>query len=240
MDQVDMSNLERPIKLPVPHIHTMTEKCNAGPDRIFGQTGKTYYACIGGQEVCNLSGGDHGVRIPQSMTDEFDAHMVEFRQRQNALRQELVATGRSTGDAGRDQQIAAQRLEFTAAALKRDQASGVRPNLLEIRRAAEAAYPMAPGVALTSGGPSAQALGQNPSVTLPVSLVAPAQPPIDDQRILAIAKGTPIATVVQELGSPHGRISGGMERFTYRLTSGRAAKLDFDNGVVSEVRITPN
>ena len=96
MDQVDMSNLKRPIKLPVPHIHTMTEKRNAGPDRIFGQTGKTYYACIGGQEVCNLSGGDHGVRIPQSMTDEFDAHMVEFRQRQNALRQELAATGRST------------------------------------------------------------------------------------------------------------------------------------------------
>ena len=233
MDQIDVSNLNRPITLAVPHIHTMTEKCDVGPDRIFGKTGKTYYACIGGKEVCNLSSGNHGVRIPQSMIEEFDAHMAAFRLRHDTWQRDRVAAGRSTGEAGRDQQISAQRLKFTAAAVNRARASGARPNMLEIRQAAETAYPT------TSGTSSIEPARVTSAAPAP-STVAPAQPLVEDQRILAIPKGKAMATVIQELGSPHGRIAGGMERLTYRLTSGKLAKIDFVNGVVSEVRIVPN
>ncbi len=41
--------------------------------------------------------------------------------------------------------------------------------------------------------------------------------------------------ILQKLGQPHSRISGGIDRYTYFLESGGALKLEFEGGHVTQV-----
>ena len=71
------------------------------------------------------------------------------------------------------------------------------------------------------------------SMPFPTVLAAP----ITDERAKSIPLGSLRADVLEKLGEPYVRISGDAERFTYRLTSGKLARLDFENGKLVQIRI---
>jgi hypothetical protein len=141
---MDGSKINKQISLPVPHIHMLRADCKPGRDGIFGKSGTTYYACIGGNEVCSLASGKHAP-IPAGVIAAYEAALEPIRQNHAVLQQERVAAGRSTGDPRRDHEIAMLRSAFVTAEVARQRAAGQRPNLGAIREAAERAYPMKAG-----------------------------------------------------------------------------------------------
>lgn len=60
-------------------------------------------------------------------------------------------------------------------------------------------------------------------------------PPIEDARVERLTIGDQRSEVLEKLGEPHVRISGDLERYTYLLQSGKAVKLDFENGLLKRI-----
>ncbi|MBZ5633499.1 MAG: hypothetical protein LAO55_10270 [Acidobacteriia bacterium] len=80
---------------------------------------------------------------------------------------------------------------------------------------------------------------QTPSTTAPIPRAAPAvpSPVITEEQVNSVPLGSARADVVQTLGEPYMKISGDTERLTYRLTSGYLARLEFENGKLTQRRI---
>jgi hypothetical protein len=57
-----------------------------------------------------------------------------------------------------------------------------------------------------------------------------------DDRAATIAVGASRSDVLENLGEPHSKITGGLERFTYLLQSGGTLKIDFEEGHVTQIR----
>ncbi len=79
--------------LKLPHIHWSPVKCKSAPDGVYGKSGRTYYGCMKGKDVCS---DEKGV-IPKSMMAAFDAtmaahdaRMTEFRA---GVRQTMTGAG---------------------------------------------------------------------------------------------------------------------------------------------------
>ena len=68
----------------------------------------------------------------------------------------------------------------------------------------------------------------------------PSSAVVTEAQVNSIALGSARTDVVQQLGEPYMKISGDTERLTYRLTSGNIARLDFDNGKLTQIRIANN
>ncbi len=67
----------------VPHIHGMLLECKGAPDRVYGKSGRVYYACVQGKEVCSEEKG----KISRSMIEEYEAGKVAS----NRTREEVKA-----------------------------------------------------------------------------------------------------------------------------------------------------
>lgn len=198
-------------------IHPFSESCKTGEDRVYAKSGNIYYACINHKDICSVK-GNHNTGIPLPLREAFDAQMAALEARSKELKAQRVARGRSIGNEELDRQNTLQRRNAVMEEVRRAQAEGRRPNLAAASRPQTAAAPQA----VASYAPSAP---------------APKPAPVSDDVLKEIAVGTSVVDVTDRLGRPYSRIAGDSERLTYLLTSGKAAKLEFEGGKLTQVRI---
>jgi hypothetical protein len=71
-----------------PHLHWSPVECKDAPDGVYAKSGRTYYGCMKGKDVCS----DEKNVIPRSMIAAFDARMRERDERRNAFRASVRQT----------------------------------------------------------------------------------------------------------------------------------------------------
>lgn len=62
---------------------------------------------------------------------------------------------------------------------------------------------------------------------------------VTEEQVKSVATGSTVAQVVEKLGQPFSRLVGDTQRFTYVMKNGSSAKLDFEDGKLTESRILP-
>lgn len=72
------------------HIHTMPKNCKGETDRVYGKSGKTYYACIGEKDVCS-AGASRGEKIPPELIAAFDASTAQLHAKQEEFKARQAA-----------------------------------------------------------------------------------------------------------------------------------------------------
>ncbi|MGH9720766.1 MAG: hypothetical protein ACRD8O_11185 [Bryobacteraceae bacterium] len=199
------------------HVHFGGGKCKGQPDRVYAKSFNTYYACIGGADVCS----DEKGKIPRPLMEAFDAEMRAFDARMAQFKEEVERNKQARSQDPKLQALQA-RHEALLAEARQARAEGRRPNLHTLG-----------GLASASAAPSG-------AVPMIESTPAPPPPsPIADERLKEIAAGTTRDEVVEKLGQPFMKMSGGVEFLTYKLESGKSARLEFENGKLARVQISP-
>lgn len=86
-----------------------------------------------------------------------------------------------------------------------------------------------------SGAPGSTSVTVVNTATPAPDSAAPA--PVADELVRGLTPGTALAAVVEKLGEPFMKISGETPCYTYRLASGDAAELEFEDGKLQRVRV---
>ena len=202
---------------PTIHIHfLMHGSCKGEPDHVYGHSDNIYYACISEQDVCTVAKAHNGVGVPRALITQYE----QVRKLQEAERQKF-----EEGRAEREAQAAAsrQRSEAISNEVRTARAQGRQPNLAQFGMPGAPATP-APRKAAV--GTVAQATVQRATITL-----------LPDEKLEGIATGAKLADVQRTLGNPYSRIAGDSERWTYRLESGKTARLEFEGGVLARIEV---
>jgi hypothetical protein len=105
-------------------------------------------------------------------------------------------------------------------------------------REVDAAFKVAPRKTTTAVS-TVNPLPVSPDVKIAADLQKPTVIRATEENVNSLALGTGRLEVEQNLGTPDSRISGDTERLTYRLTSGKLARLEFENGKLARIRIVP-
>jgi hypothetical protein len=97
--------------------------------------------------------------------------------------------------------------------------------------------PAVPSVILNPYATTTQPPGPASLRAAPAVFSAPPQPivKVSDELAARVSVGASQADVLHNLGEPHSRISGDIERYTYFLQSGGSLKLDFEDGHVTQM-----
>jgi hypothetical protein len=116
------------------------------------------------------------------------------------------------------------------------------PEFAALRTAAPAGAPEAQSVLLNPFAMTTQASSPPPILVNHAAFSAPAEPivKVSDELAASVSVGVGQADILQNLGEPHSRISGDVERYTYFLQSGGSLKLDFEDGHVTQMRKASN
>ena len=213
-----------------PHIHViMHGGCKGKPDHVYGESKGVYYGCVGEQEVCTESKFHNGKGVPRALITQYqqvkalqEAEKAEFDRRQQERQEQRVREGRSTGDPKFDAELARQRSAAIANEVKTARAQGRQPDLAQFSKAGTAtAAPATTQVATVQKATARR--------------TAPA--PLADAKLEGIEKGAALPDVLARLGNPYLRITGETDNLTYRLESGRTAKLEFTRGALTKLDV---
>ena len=207
---------------PTVHIHfLMHGSCKGEPDHVYGHSDSIYYACISEQDVCTVAKAHNGVGVPRALITQYE----QVRKLQEAERQKF-----EEGRPEREAQAAAARLRSEAISneVRTARAQGRQPNLAQFGMPGAPATPARQTAAAGTAavGTVAQATVQRATTTL-----------LADEKLEGIATGAKLADVQRTLGNPYSRIAGDSERWTYRLESGKTARLEFEGGVLARIEV---
>lgn len=94
-----------------------------------------------------------------------------------------------------------------------------------------------PWVAPPKSAPSAKPAARRVHPPVARAKPAPKSSKLSDAVLDEIAIGADRDAVVTKLGRPYSKITGDVERFTYRLASGGIAKIDVESGRVTQIKV---
>jgi hypothetical protein len=202
----------------VPHIHTMPRDCAGQPDAVYGRQDGVYYACKNNKVVCSKEEG----AIPRDWVAAYDALRREHDERMKEFRAANVREGRAISeDPWVNHRAAIAEHQARVAEAREGHAAGRRPNF---------------------GGAGANASGAAARPAMIGALEAVAPPSrlepstVSEEQLKEIATGMARTEVLRRLGEPYMKITGDVVYYTYQMTSGSVAKLEFENEKLTRLR----